>query len=114
MGVSRFFVENFLPLSAENFRRGVPFSVSRISGIEKVWVRGGREYENFPSGIVCLTVPKISVEEIPLVFHYFLGIKKIYASEGYVTTFDFLSKIFCLTVPKCFVGEQLCAVFQKI
>ena len=47
-------------------------------------------------------------------FHYFLGTKKLYASEGYVTTFDFLSKIFCLTVPKCFVGEPLCAVFQKI
>ena len=113
MGVSNFSVENFFPHSAENFRRGVPFSVSIISGSEKVWVRGG-EYQNFPSRIVCLTVPKISVEEIPLVFHYFLGIKKIYASEGYVTTFDFLSKIFCLTVPKCFVGEQLCAVFQKI
>ncbi len=25
--------------------------------------------------------------------------------EGYVTVFDFLSKIFCLTVPKNFVGE---------
>ena len=44
----------------------------------------------------------------------FSGTKKIYASGGYATTFDFLSKNFCLTVPKCFVGEQLCAVFQKI
>ena len=25
----------------------------------------------------------------------------------------FLSKIFCLTVPKNFVGEPFCAVFQK-
>ena len=27
---------------------------------------------------------------------------------------DFLSKIFCLTVPKNFIGEPFCAVFQKI
>ena len=33
------------------------------------------------------------------------GIKKFYASEGYVTIFDFLSTFFCLTVPKNFEGE---------
>ena len=27
---------------------------------------------------------------------------------------NFLSKIFCLTVPKNFVEEPFCAVFQKI
>ena len=27
---------------------------------------------------------------------------------------DFPSKFFCLTVPKNFVGEHFCAVFQKI
>ena len=27
---------------------------------------------------------------------------------------DFLSKCFCLTVPKTFAGETFCAVFQKI
>ena len=42
------------------------------------------------------------------------GIEKFYASEGYVTIFDFLSKFFCLTVPKNLVGEPICAVFQKI
>ena len=42
------------------------------------------------------------------------GIEKFYASEGYVTIFDFLSNFFCLTVPKNFVGEPFCAVFQKI
>ena len=42
------------------------------------------------------------------------GIKKFNASEGYVTIFDFLSKFFCLTVPKNFVGEPFCYVFQKI
>ena len=42
------------------------------------------------------------------------GIEKFYASEVYVTIFDFLSKFFCLTVPKNLVGEPFCAVFQKI
>ena len=42
------------------------------------------------------------------------GIEKFYAAEGYLTIFDFLSKFFCLTVPKKFVGEAFCAVFQKI
>ena len=27
---------------------------------------------------------------------------------------EFLSKLFCLTVPKNIVGELFCAVFQKI
>ena len=40
-GVSRLSVENFLSDSAEIFR-GETFSVSLISGIEKVWIRGGR------------------------------------------------------------------------
>ena len=39
--------------------------------------------------------------------------EKFYASERYVTIFDFLSKFFCLTVAKNFVGEPFCAVFHK-
>ena len=31
----------------------------------------------------------------------------------YVTNFHFLSKFFCLTLPKNFVGEPFCAVFQQ-
>ena len=41
------------------------------------------------------------------------GIENFYVAEGYVTIFGFLSKFFCLTVPKKFVGEPCCAVFQK-
>ena len=42
----------------------------------------------------------------------FSGIEKFHVAERYVTIFDFLSKFFCLTVPKIFVGESFCAVFQ--
>ena len=31
--------------------------------------------------------------------------KKLFASEGYVVIFDFLSQLFCLTVPRNFVGK---------
>ena len=41
------------------------------------------------------------------------GTEKNYASEGYVTIFDFPSKFFYLTMPKDFVGESFCAAFQK-
>ena len=47
VGVSRVSVENFFPHSAENFRRGVLFSVSIISGIEKVWLRLGGNIKFF-------------------------------------------------------------------
>ena len=66
---------------------------------------GGREFQDFPSKIFCLTVPKISEGggesfSVSLIS----GIGNIYASEGYVTIFDFRSNFFCLTVPKNLVG----------
>ena len=65
--VSEFSVENFLSHSAENLRRE-SFTVATISGTEKVWIRGGGEYQDIPSKIFCLTVPKISVGN-PLMLH---------------------------------------------
>ena len=41
---------------------GESFAVALISGIEKVWIRGG-EYQDFPSKIFCLTVPKNFLKE---------------------------------------------------
>ena len=37
-------------------------------------------------------------------------VEKLYASEGYVTI---SVEVFGLTVPKNFVGEPFCTVFQK-
>ena len=75
--------------------------------------RRGAEYQDFPSNSLCLTVRKLFVGE-SFTVALILGIKKLYASEGYVTIFDFLSEIFCPKVPKVFAGEPFCAVFQKI
>ena len=64
-----------------------------ISGMEKVRMREG-EYQDFPSKTFCLTVPTIfhsgdlfSVSLVP-------SIEKFYASEAYLTIFEFLSKFF--------------------
>ena len=47
-----------------------------------------------------------------LCFRKFPGAKKFMDKKGEYQ--DFPSKIFCLTVPKHFVEEPFCAVFQKI
>ena len=39
---------------------GELFSLSLISGIEKIWMRGwGGEYQDFPSKIFCLSPEKV-------------------------------------------------------
>ena len=55
-----------------------PFRVSLTSGTEKVYALEGYVTTfDFRSKPFCLTVPKISVEENPLVFYYFRVPKKI-------------------------------------
>ena len=108
-GLSRFSVEKYLSHSAENFRGWrESFSVSFILGIDKVWTRGGggRQYQDFPSKIFCLTVPKDFLRE-PFRVSLISGMENFFASEGYVTILDFLSKFYCLTVPRNFVGKPL-------
>ena len=48
--------------------------------------REGGEYQDLPSKIFCLTVPKKFVGE-PFSVSLISGIEKLYASEGYVTIF---------------------------
>ena len=112
-GQYQFFPSKFLCLTVPKISiGGEPFSVSLVSAIEKVCVRGG-EYQKFPSKVIFLTVSKNFLEE-PFRVSLISGTEKVSPSEGYATTFDFLSKTFCRTVPKCFVGEPFCAVFQKL
>ena len=85
---------------------GETFIVALISDTGKVCRRRG-EYQDFPSKVFCLTVPKISVVEsftVALV----LGIEKVWIRGGGGGEYqDFLSKSFCLTVPKISVGNPL-------
>ena len=91
---------------------GASFTVAFFLGVEKVWIRGegGGGASRFSVEIFL----SHSAENLSTVesFSVWLisGIEKFYAAEGYVTIFK---RLFCLTVPKIFVGEYFCAVFQK-
>ena len=67
--------------------------------------RGGG-YQDFPSKIFCLTVPKNFVGESFTVASI-SGIEKVWIREGGVSRFSV--KIFCLTVLKISVGESFIA-----
>ena len=76
--VSRFLLKVFCLTVPEN-AVGEPFSLSLISGIEKVWMRGWGECQDFPSKTSCLTVPKHFVEEpFYVVFKKTSGSEKVY------------------------------------
>ena len=90
---------------------GEAFAVAIISGIEKIWIRVGG-------------VSRFSVENF--LSHsdekFRRAILHCCNNFGYRKSLDkkgggikiFRRKFFCLTVPKNFVGEPFCAVFQKI
>ena len=81
------------------------FTVALISGGGKVYGQeGGREYQDFPSKIFCLTVPKIPVGN-SLLLPYFQVPKKFGQKGGEYQ--DNPSNFFCLTVSKITVGEFL-------
>ena len=68
--------------------------MSLPSGTEEVWIReGGGSIKIFRRKFFCLTVPKNLVRESFCV-SLISGMEKNFASEGYVTIFDFLSKFF--------------------
>ena len=105
-------------------------TVPKIS-VGNPWGKRGGEYQDFLSKIFCLTVPKIFVGE-SFTVALISGSEKVWIGGGGVSRFsvenflshsaenlrresvgeeggeyqDFLSKIFCLTVPKIFVGES--------
>ena len=70
--ISQFYVENLLSHSTEKLRKGALLCFTKVLALKNFMDKMGREYH------------------------------------------DFLSKFLCLTVPKKFVGEPFCAVFQKI
>ena len=89
--------------NAENFPRGESFSVSLISGVEKLCKRVGEggEYQEFASKIFCLRVPKKVVGE-HIKVSLFLDIEKFCVSEVHVTFFDFRSIFFVSQCRKFF------------
>ena len=105
-GDNRDFPSKFACLTVPKNFVGKPFSLSIISGIEKVWMRrwGLGECQDFPSNFSCLTVPKNFVGQ-PFRVSLFSVIEKFYASDSYVTIFcrTFLSH----SAEKCRRGNPL-------
>ena len=63
---------------------GESVTVAIISGIEKVWIRGGGEYQDFPSQNFCLTEPKNFVGE-PFSVSLIAGPEKVSIRRGGVS-----------------------------
>ena len=91
--------------SPENFRREY-IILATTSRTEKVWRRGGGEYQDFPSEFFCLTVSKISVGE-SFTVALISGSEKVYGQEGGREYQDFTSKNVCLKLPKTSLGNPL-------
>ena len=68
------------------------------------------EYQDFPSKVFCLTLLTNFVVE-PFSVKFLSGIEKLYALEGYVTT---SVEVFCLTVPKIYIGNPSMLCFRKL
>ena len=78
--VSSLSVEIFLSHSAE-VSVGESFTVAIVYVSEKVWIGGVGEYQDFPSKIFCLTVPKFSGGE-SFTVALFSGIEKVWIRVG--------------------------------
>ena len=96
-GSIKSFRRNFFVPQSQTFPRGI-FTVAVMSGTEKVWIRGGGEYQDFPSKHFCLTVPKSHVGE-SFTVALISGREKVYGTEEREDYQDFPLKFFCLTVP---------------
>ena len=79
MGEFQDFLSKFFCLTVPKISAGWElFSVLLISGIEKVWLRGGK-YQDFLYKICCFTVPENFVREpFCAVFQKNSGCEKIY------------------------------------
>ncbi len=77
---------------------------------KSLWIRGRGKYQDFPSKVFCLTVPKKFVGE-PFRVSLISGIEKFYAQEGYVTIFRriFLS----LSTEKLCRETLLCCISEN-
>ncbi len=79
-GVSRFSVGTLLSHSTEKLHRGILLCFRKYLVSKKFKEERGREYQDFPSKIFCLAVPKNFVGE-SFSASLFSGMEKFYASE---------------------------------
>ena len=107
--MSRFCVETFLSHSAEKSRRGTFLicASENFSSRRNIWIRGGS------ITIFCQNFLSDSAEKLRRGTHQcviIFGYRKILGFRE--LCHDFVSKLFCLTVPKISVGIP--SMFQKV
>ena len=97
--------------NTETIRKGTLLSCVAVKlPVAKTFTDNLEEYQNFPPEVFCLTVPKKQVSESRSVSlfseneTFFLG--------GLCR--EFLSAISCLVLPKNFLNETFCDLFQII
>ena len=83
--LSRFSVEIFLSHSAKNFCRGIIYCCTDFRYRKSLERRG--EYQDAPSKISCLTMPKVSVGESSIV-SLISGTEKVWKGGGGVSRFS--------------------------
>ena len=100
------FASKIICLTVPKNAVGESFSLSLISGIEKVWMKGGGEVSSIAVEFFCLTVPKRFLGE-PFSVSIILDTEKVWMRRwgGGGVYQDFPSKIFCLTLAKNFDGQ---------
>ena len=103
--------KSFCPTVSKN-SVGESFNAALISDIEKVWIRA--------EGVSRFSVQKFLTLSADFfrkgIFHCCinLGYRKSLDKCGVGEYQDSPSSFLCLTVPKIFVGEPFCAVFQEV
>ena len=104
-GVSRFSVENFFPHGAENFRRRIFYCCSNFGYRKRLDEKGGvsrLSVENF------FTHSTENFRRVILYSCINFRLRKSLDKQGGGEYQDFLSKFFCLTMPKIsVVGNRL-------
>ena len=109
-GASHFSVENFLAHSADTLLTETLLCFRKFLVSKNFMAEREGEYDDSPSKLFCLTVPKHFLEKFFCVSENFwhpnvFMIKK--KGRGRECT-DFPSKLICLTVTKHFVEEPFC------
>ena len=110
--MTRFFVVFFVSQNRETLQGNPSVLCVRNILVAKKFMgkRGGGSIKVLRRKFFASECQKVSYIT-PLGCHYF-RVSKIFMLQRVMSRFSF--EIFCLTVPRNFVGEPFCAVFQKV
>ena len=110
-GILRLSIDNLLSHSTEKLRRGTLLCFTKFLVSKKFMVKWGGGVSRFSvKNFLSHSAEKFRRGTLQCVTNF--GYRKILCFKE--LCHDFVSKFFCLTMPKYFIGEPFCAVFQKM